>query len=99
MVISNDHSFPHVVTLEITRYTAGQELEHEIVSRIPVDPGSEKVYEGVFDPQAGYLVTVELPSSETAEVPYGREGIAIEENDFFVRIGEGGHLNAGVASR
>ena len=99
LLVSNDHSFPHLVTLDIAVYIDGQEREHEIVSRVPIDPGSETVYEGVFDPQMGYLVTVTLPGSETAEVPYGRDGIAIEENDFFVRIGEAGHLNAGVSSR
>ncbi|WP_226042901.1 hypothetical protein [Natrinema sp. DC36] len=99
IVVSNDHSFPHIVTLEITMYTSGQELEHETVSRISIDPESERVYEGAFNPQTGYLVTVELPGSETAEVPYGREGISIEENNFFIRIGEDGHLNAGVSSR
>lgn len=99
LLVSNDHSFPHLVTLEIAIYTGGQELEHEIVSRVPIDPGSEKVYEGAFDPQTGYLVTAKLPGSETAEVPYGREGISIEENTVFVRIGDAGHLNAGVSSR
>lgn len=97
LVFENQHKLPHVLTVTLHTFSPDGETQlTEEQGQIFIEAEDTTRYTGFFDPSQSYRISVKFPGSKTIHVPYGRQGIDIDNNFVYIEITDAGTLNGGI---